>query len=232
MLNKLSIVIPCYNERYTILQVLDSLLQLDLGLEKQIIIVDDGSTDGTTQLLQEIDYPDVKFIFHAVNQGKGAAIQTALSFVTGDFVIIQDADLEYSPQDIKLLIQTTVKTAAPVVYGSRNLHPTARGQFVYYWGGVFLSKLANILYRQNLTDIATGYKLIRTDIITDCRLTERGFGFCYEITAKLALKQVKITEVPISYRPRSRAEGKKISAKDGLEAIWLLLRYRFFYRNR
>jgi glycosyltransferase involved in cell wall biosynthesis len=161
--------------------------------------------------------------------GKGYAIRTGLNYVTGDMVIIQDADLEYDPEDYKNLIIPIMAGKAKVVYGSRNL---GRGKheksyFSFYIGGIFLSKMANFLYRLNITDEATCYKTFRTDVIKGINLKCKRFEFCPEITAKIAKKGIKILEIPISYHPRKKSEGKKINWKDGVEAIWTLIRYRF-----
>lgn len=228
---KLSIIIPVYNEKNTILEILKKIETnnlTDLGFEKEIIIVDDGSTDGTLEILKGLE-KNYKIIYHPKNQGKGAAIRTGLKYATGDYTIIQDADLEYDPKDYKKLLECAIKNNAQVVYGSRNLNPKNKySSLLYYLGGVFLTFLTNILYNAKITDEATGYKLFKTEFLKSIPLDSKGFEFCPEITAKIAKRKIKIYEVPISYYPRSIKAGKKIKWwKDGLKAAWALIKYRF-----
>lgn len=225
-IERLSIIIPCYNEAQTIEEVIARVFAVDFGREREIIIVDDCSTDGTREFLEQLSekkIPDIHMLFHAVNQGKGAAIQSALSAVTGEYMIVQDADLEYSPRDIVKLIEKAEQTNALVVYGSRNL--TKDPQYLYpmfYWGVRALTFFLNVLYRQRITDPETCYKLIRTDLFRAFRLRENGFGIEIEITTKIAQRNITISEVPISYHPRSFREGKKITVKDGIIAFYLV----------
>ncbi len=221
---KLSVIMPVLNEEATIGAILERVLAVPL--EKEVIVVDDGSSDGTWQALQRYA-AFCTLLRHPRNRGKGAAIRTALPHVTGDIVITQDADLEYDPAEYPRLIQPIVEGRADVVYGSRLLNgrsPTAG--LLFYLGGRFLTWLANLLYGLRITDEPTGYKVFRTEIIRGLNLQSEGFEFCPEVTALVALSGVPITEVPISYRPRSREQGKKIRWRDGWIAIWTLLRYR------
>ncbi len=223
---KLSVIIPVYNEKATIEEILKRVLEVPI--EKEIIIVDDGSTDGTSEILKKVP-GGVKVVSHGKNLGKGCAVRTGLEHAGGDIVIIQDADLEYNPRDYPVLITPIQNGHAEVVYGSRNLKGNnPRSGFGFYWGGVFLSKLTNLLYGTRLTDEATGYKVFRTEVIKGLDLKSRGFEFCPEVTGKLARGGYRIHEVPISYTPRKKLEGKKITWKDGITAVYNLIRHRFF----
>lgn len=225
---KLSVIIPVYNEEKTLSEIIKRIDRVKL--EKELIIVDDGSTDRTKEILKQLialGRTDLKVVFHAENQGKGAAIRTGIKEVSGQAVIIQDADLEYDPNDYLELIKPIIKGESQVVYGSRNLGANKRGGAVYYWGGVFLSWLANRLYGIKITDEPTCYKVFSTEIIKGLNLKSRRFEFCPEVTAKLAKQKQKIVEVPISYNPRSKAGGKKLNWRDGFSAVWTLIKYRF-----
>jgi len=226
-MKKLSIIIPVYNEKETILEVIKRVKEVDIDLSKEIIIIDDGSTDGTKDLLKKIK--GAKLIFSKVNEGKGASIRKGLKKVTGDIVLIQDADLEYNVNDYRKLIEPIIKNKVGVVYGSRNLIKNNRKHsgFLFYTGGILLSWMANLLYGINITDEATCYKVFKTDIIKNIDLQCKRFEFCPEITAKIAKKGINIHEVPISYNPRNSIQGKKIQWRDGFQAIWVLLKYRF-----
>lgn len=206
------------------------------GIEKELIIVDDFSTDGTREFLKKYmgncNIPQgtevVKVLFHDKNLGKGMAIRTGLKNVTGDMVIIQDADLEYDPNDYLKLVKPIVEDGADVVYGSRLLsHKNKKSYLRYFIGGQLVTWLTNLLYRSSLTDEPTCYKLFHTNVLKSIKLNCTRFEFCPEVTAKIRKKGIEITEVPISYEPRKIKEGKKIRWMDGLEAIWTLLRYRF-----
>ncbi len=220
---------PCYNEKKTIAECLRRVFAVDLGgVEKEIIIVDDGSTDGTIQILKGIKDDSVKVIHHSKNLGKGSAIKSALPHVTGDIVIIQDADLEYDPKDYVKLFNVIINDGAKVVYGSRILHDRYKwSSFAYGLGGIFITFFTNFLYGSDITDGATCYKMFRADLIKGIGLKAVGFEFCPEITSKILKKGLKIHEVPISYFPRTIREGKKIKWRHGIEAIWTLLKYRF-----
>lgn len=223
---KLSVVIPCYNEKESILEILKRVEAVNL--EKEIIIVDDCSTDGTQEVLTTLSPERAKVIYHSENKGKGSAIRTGLQHVTGDIMVIQDADLEYDPNDYYELIKPILEGRAEVVYGSRVLGRDMEISYLrYYLGGRFLSWLTNLLYGANITDEPTCYKVFKADVLKGLDLRCKGFEFCPEVTAKLCKRGYKIHEVPISYHPRSIEQGKKIGWRDGIEAIWTLLKYRF-----
>lgn len=227
----LSIIIPTYNEEKTIAHIWKQIKDVPLTLKKEIIIVDDGSTDGTRKILQHLCFSDkeTKVILQDKNQGKGAAIRRGLDVATGEITLIQDADLEYDPCDYQKLIAPLLSGNAQVVYGSRRLKKTNEqyAGITYYIGGIGLTKITNLLYGSHLTDEATCYKVFTTALLKDLHLECIGFEFCPEVTAKILRRKIPIVEVPISYYPRSTAEGKKIRWKDGVHAVWVLLKYRF-----
>lgn len=226
MNSKLSIIIPVFNEKETIGEIIKRVIAASvLGYEKEIIIVDDGSSDGTGEILEKLKR-EFNFIFlsRSVNRGKGLAVRMGVERATGDLVLIQDADLEYNPQDYQALL-SAFNQETPVVYGSRNLEKGRRGYFFYFLGGKFLTWFFNLLYGAKLTDITTGYKLFRTDIIRGAKLRAKGFEFCEEITAKVIKAGYKIKEVPINYYPRKFSQGKKIRAWHGLSALWTIIKY-------
>ncbi len=212
-------------------RLIEQVLAVELGdIEREIIVVNDGSTDRSRDVLERIAVRRsdlVKVYHHEQNRGKGAAIRTALEHVTGDIVITQDADLEYDPEEYPKLLALFEDPAVQVVYGSRNLRENPRSSWAFYWGGRLVSWVANLLYGSDLTDEATGYKLFRADLLRSLDLQSDGFEFCPEVTGKLLKRDVEIHEIPISYRPRSLEEGKKINWRDGLRAIWTLVRHRF-----
>lgn len=236
-MDKLSIVIPAYNEEATIVAILDavSAVQLLDGTKKEMIVVNDASTDGTRdKVLQwQAEHPDVELSFyeHSVNRGKGAALHTGIAQATGDYVIIQDADLEYDPQEFELLLAPVRKGHADVVYGSRFVGGKPH-RILFFWhtvGNKFLTFLSNMCTDLNLTDMETCYKLFRTDIIQSLDLRETRFGFEPEVTAKMArFPNVRIYEVGISYYGRTYAEGKKIGWRDGVRAIYCIFKYNLF----
>lgn len=228
-MNILPIIIPVYNEKNTIRELVDKVKQVNLvhNFSQEIIVVDDGSTDGTRDILPALS--GVKLIYHEHNPGKGAAIRTGIKECTGNYIIIQDADLEYNPNDFNLLLEKAVSEDLPVVYGSRELK-TQHNRYCnlsFYLGGLFLTKLTNLLYAQKITDEATCYKLFKADLLKSLPLHCNRFEFCPEVTARVAKKGIKIPEVGISYYPRHKSEGKKINWRDGLEAIWTLIKYKF-----
>jgi glycosyltransferase involved in cell wall biosynthesis len=234
---KLSVIIPAYNERDTIRQVVEAVRTIDLkktldvDLAREVLVVDDGSTDGTREILKEYDLaPDVHVLLHDRNRGKGAALRTAFAAVSGDVVIIQDADLEYDPQEFPALLEPIVKGRADVVYGSRL--SGGRPQRVYlFWhlvGNRFLTLLTNILFNSTLTDMETGYKVFRREVVDGFRLRENDFRIEPEMTAQvLRNPELRVYELPISYYGRTYEEGKKITWRDGLKALTTLFRCRF-----
>ncbi len=225
----LSILIPVYNEKETIKTILDRVRAV--AINKEIVVVDDGSTDGTRELLkQEIEghYPDVRIYYHERNCGKGAAVRTAIEKATGEYVIIQDADLEYDPNEYHTLLKPMLDGRADVVYGSRFLGGPHRVLFFWhYMANRFLTTLSNLLTNLNLTDMEVCYKVFRAEVIKSIQIRSDRFDFEPEITAKVAKKRCRIYEVPLSYSGRDYDEGKKIGWRDGLVAIWTILKYRF-----
>ena len=219
---KLSVIIPAYNEAGTIEETLARVRSGDI--EKEIIVVDDYSTDGTREILQK--HCDFKLVLHDRNMGKGMAIRSALKHVEGDIVIIQDADLEYDPQDFHAMIEPIVSGKAGVVYGSRFLEGKPIMRRANYIANRVLAIAASILFNARITDEATCYKAFRADLITNLPLTCRRFEFCPEVTAKLLRRGVKIVEIPIHYTVRTVAQGKKIGWWDGVVALWTLLKFR------
>lgn len=222
---KLSILIPIYNERSTVLEILQRVRAVPF--EKEIIAVDDGSTDGTRELLTQVEKDGVTVLYHPRNQGKGAAIRTALARATGDIVVIQDADLEYDPRDYAQLVQPIMEGRAKVVYGSRFLGPRMAMFFWHMLANKLLTLMTNILYDAILSDMETGYKALRSDVLKSIPLRSRRFDFEPEVTAKVLKRGHRIFEVPISYFGREYREGKKIELKDAFVAVWTLLKYRF-----
>ena len=224
---KLSIIIPAYNEAGTIEELLLKLDATPFPHETELIIVDDGSTDGTRDILSR--YRDRhSVIFHEKNQGKGAAIRTGIGSVTGSHVVIQDADLEYDPNDLVMMWEQMIENDHPVLYGSRSMESGKNKDagFAFYWGGQVVTWTANVLYFQRLTDEPTCYKMFDAELLKSLPLRCRRFEFCPEVTALVAKHGHKIPEVPISYYPRTAAEGKKINWRDGIEALWTLLKHR------
>lgn len=225
---KLSVVIPVYNEKGTILQLLDRVR--GVALPKEIIVVDDCSTDGTREVLQSLlPSNDLKIILQPENAGKGAALRAGFAVAIGEIVVVQDADLEYDPAEYRNLIQPILANKADVVYGSRFLGGPHR--VLLFWhsvGNHFLTTLSNMLTDLNLTDMETCYKVFRADVLKKITLRENRFGFEPEFTAKVSKAQFRVYEVPISYSGRDYSEGKKIGWKDGVAAIYFILKYAFF----
>jgi dolichol-phosphate mannosyltransferase len=228
---KLSIITCVYNERKTIAEAIDQAHAVDLGpgWEKEIVVVDNFSTDGTREFLQSIDLPDLRVIFHPRNLGKGASIRTGISEATGDYFVIFDADLEYEAGDIPAMVAAIVPGETVAVFGSR----TAGGRRIYkyaknYWGVRFLTEVANLLYGSRMTDIATGLKLARVDVVRSLTLGSSGFDLDFELPCKLLKHGHEIVEVPAAYHPRTFAEGKKIKAfRDGSRSLWAIVKARF-----
>jgi glycosyltransferase involved in cell wall biosynthesis len=228
---RLSILIPVFNEAHTVERILDRVRAADsCGLEKEIILVDDASTDGTGQILKKLAGKDgLKAFSHPHNRGKGAAIRTALEHATGDIILIQDADLEYDPADYPNLLRPILDGRADVVYGSRFLGSTHRVLlFWHFMANRFLTLLSNMLCNLNLSDMETGYKVFRRKCVEGLNLNAERFGIEPELTAKLARRRYRFYETAISYSGRDYTEGKKIGWKDGLAALWFIFRYRFF----
>jgi len=225
----LSVVIPCFNEAATILDLLERVRSAPVA-SKQIIVVDDGSSDGTRELLQRLQADDLTVLLHERNRGKGAALATGFAAARGEICIVQDADLEYDPAEYPLVIGPIVQGKADVVFGSR-FQGAAPHRVVYFWhrlGNGFLTLLSNMFTDLNLTDMETCFKAFRTEIIQAIRIREQRFGFEPEITAKVARRRCRIYEVGISYYGRTYDEGKKIGWRDGVRAIWCILKYNLW----
>src|SRR5574341_77286 len=224
---KLSILIPVYNEASTLKEIVERVLKVNL--DKELILVNDASTDATPQVLEDLQkkYPELVILHHTQNSGKGTAVRSAISKATGDYVIIQDADLEYDPEDYHKLLEPVHRFKAEAVYGSRFKGIHKNMFFWHFLGNKFLSLTTNLLYNTTLSDMETCYKLIKADLLKKITLRSRRFEFEPEITAKLLKIKVRIFEVPISYAGREYEEGKKITWRDGFSALWTLLKYRF-----
>lgn len=229
-MRKLSVVIPVFNEVETIEEIIRRVQASETGLEKQIIVVDDYSLDGTRAVLEKIKDPNVKIFYHEKNMGKGAALQTGFAGAEGDIVLVQDADLEYDPREYPRLLAPILDGRADVVYGSRFLGggPHRVLLFWHYLGNRILTTFSNMLSNLDLTDMETCYKVFKKDVLDRIKLKSKRFGFEPEVTVKCAKLKCRIYEVPISYYGRDYSEGKKIGWKDGVAAIFHLLRYRFF----
>ncbi len=228
---RLSILIPVFNEANTVGEILRRVRAADsCGLEKEIVLVDDASTDGTSDVLKKLPPgAGVKVVSHPFNRGKGAALRTALEHATGDIILIQDADLEYDPSDYPNLLRPILDHRADVVYGSRFAGGTHRVLlFWHYMANRFLTLLSNMVCNLNLTDMETGYKVFRRQCVEGIKLTSDRFGIEPELTAKLARRRYRFYETGINYAGRDYAEGKKIGWKDGFAALWFIFRYRFF----
>jgi glycosyltransferase involved in cell wall biosynthesis len=226
---KISVIIPVYNEEDTIKEIVSRVQKVDL--DKEIIIVDDHSTDSTPRLLKNINqsYENVQVLSHDRNRGKGAALRTGFASARGEILIIQDADLEYDPQEYEKLLGPILDGRADVVYGSRFLGGPHRVLFFWHYiGNKFLTLLADAFSNLNLTDMETCYKVFRKDVLDEITLKSNRFGFEPEFTMKVAKKGFRVYEVPISYSGRTYEEGKKINWRDGISAIWVILRFRFF----
>jgi glycosyltransferase involved in cell wall biosynthesis len=222
---KVSVVIPAYNEGRTVEGIIGRVLALPI--DKEIIVVDDGSTDNTAEVLKELaaQHPEIRGVSLSRNQGKGAALRAGFAGARGDVIIVQDADLEYDPRDYPVLLAELEKPGVDMVYGSRILGRNPHGPMSYFLGGRMISLLTSLLFRTHISDEPTGYKVFPRELLDTIRLESRGFEFCPEITAKALRRGYTIREVPIRYHPRSLAEGKKIRWTDGLKAVYTLIKY-------
>ncbi|MDW7759673.1 MAG: glycosyltransferase family 2 protein [Acidobacteriota bacterium] len=226
---KLSVVIPVYNERNTLHEILRRVREFPTGLETEIVVVDDCSTDGTRDILEKLDLPGVRVFYQPKNAGKGAALRRGFAEAEGDIILIQDADLEYNPAEYPVLLGPILDGRADAVYGSRFLGGPHRVFFFWHYvGNKFLTTLSNVFSNLNLTDMETCYKVFRAGVLKKITLKSNRFGFEPEVTLKLAKLKCRIYEVPISYSGRDYSEGKKIGWKDGLAAFFHILRYAFF----
>lgn len=225
---KLSVVIPVYNEKNTIEQLVNLVRSVD-GVDLEIVIVDDASSDGSVEILKNLEkkYPDMKVIYKTANKGKGDTLKVGFAHTSGDYVIVQDADLEYDPQDYKKLLRTLEENNADVVYGSRFSGSYEKMTTLHYFGNKILTLATNILFGVRLTDMETCYKLMPGDFVRKLNIKSKRFEFEPEITAKILKSGLRIKEVPINYKGRSFSEGKKITWKDGIKAVWSLIKFRF-----
>lgn len=226
-MKKLTVIIPVYNEERTVEEIVRRVQEAPFPLEKEILIVDDCSRDGTAGILQRLEGGNVRCFRHEVNRGKGAAIRTAQKHVTGDLVIIQDADLEYYPEEYGVLAAPILDGRADVTYGTRFLGTHRVFLYWHYLGNQVVTWVTNVLYNTMLTDMETCFKMCRAEIFTSMKLETNRFGFEPEFTAKIFRRGCKVYEVPISYNGRGYEEGKKITWRDGIAALWFLLKYRF-----
>ena len=224
---KLSVIVPVFDERNTVVEIVRRMRSVDLAVDLEIVIVDDGSTDGTRDVLRQLADSTVRVINHDANRGKGAAIRSGLAHVTGDLVLVQDADLEYDPEDWPKLLTPMLRGKARVVYGSRFTGERRNMLFLHWVGNRFLSLVTNVLYNTTLSDMETCYKLFDRELLDGLTLRAQRFEFEPEVTAKILRQGVRIYEVPISYTGREFDEGKKITWRDGFIALWTLVKYRF-----
>lgn len=228
---KLSIIIPAYNEEKTIKEIINRVVKVPLdNIKKEIIIVDDFSTDKTREILKKIKNSNIKIFYHLKNIGKGGAIRTALKHARGDIILIQDADLEYKPAEYLKLLTPIIKGNKDVVYGTRLVYIKSikrNMNIVHFIGNLFLTFMTNILYGSKISDMETGYKVMKKEVLSKIKLNAKRFDFEPEITAKILKQGYKIYEVPITFRARKFKEGKKITWRDGIKAIYYLIKYRF-----
>jgi len=228
-MKKLSVIICCYNERATIRDVIDRTRAVDLGpgWTRELLVVDNFSTDGTREILQQVDEPDVRVILHERNMGKGMSIRTGIANMTGDYLIIQDADAEYDPAEHPRFCRKADETGAAAIFGSRVLGGEVKYKYAHAYLGVrFLTAVTNLLFGGHLTDVATATKMVRADVVKSLNLTTADFNLDFELPDKILLAGHEIIEIPISYNPRTYAEGKKIKARDGFRALLTMLRDR------
>jgi glycosyltransferase involved in cell wall biosynthesis len=227
-LRKLSVVVPVFNERNTLVEILRRMRAVELpdSIEREIIVVDDGSDDGTRDVLKQLGDSTVRIIMHERNRGKGAAVRTGVAHATGEYVLVQDADLEYDPDDWPKLLNPILRGRTRVVYGSRFTGERRNMLFAHWIGNRFLSLVTNLLYNTTLSDMETCYKLLERDLVGQMKLHANRFDIEPEITAKVLKRGIRIYEVPISYTGREFEEGKKITWRDGFKALWVLVRVR------
>ena len=225
-MEKLSVIIPVYNELATIAEIIRRVEEAKIPVVKEIILVDDGSTDGSREYLRQLSGRHT-VVLHEKNRGKGAAVRSGLGRATGRWIIVQDADLEYDPADYGRLLRALQESRADAVYGSRNLQPNSRSSRRYYYGGRLITALMNLLFGSRLTDVNTCYKLFNAAALRCLQVESDRFSFCEEVTAKLLRQGSVIREIPISYHPRTFAEGKKIRFHDGIAAVAVILKHRF-----
>jgi glycosyltransferase involved in cell wall biosynthesis len=230
---RVSVVIPARDEAATLRAIVERVIAT--GCIHEVMVIDDGSIDQTSLIAHDFarKHPGVVYVHrHARSLGKGAAMHTGLRHATGDLILVQDADLEYDPGDYPALLAPFSRPEVAAVYGSRNLRRNPRSSATFYWGGRFLSVLTNLLYGSRISDESCGYKVVRADVMRELGLSAAGFEFCPELTGKLLRRGITIHEVPVSYRPRTHEEGKKIRFRDGLQAAWVLIRERCAPRTR
>lgn len=227
--HKLSILIPVYNEKETVVEAIEQAGRAPVDIEREIIVVDDGSDDGTAEVLRSLEMDNVSVYFHAENAGKGAAVRTALHHATGDIILIQDADLEYDPNDYPALLKPILDDRADAVFGTRFLGGEHRVLYYrHYLGNKIITAVSDILTNLNLTDVEAGYKVFRASLLEGVEIESDRFGLEPELVARIAKTRCRIYEVPISYRGRTYAQGKKITWRDGLAAIWWIVKFNLF----
>jgi glycosyltransferase involved in cell wall biosynthesis len=228
-IRKLSVIVPVFNERTTLVEVIRRMRTVELpdGIEREIIVIDDGSTDGTRDVLRQLGDSTVRVLRHETNRGKGAAVRTGLQVASGDYILIQDADLEYDPEDWPKMIAPVQRGRARVVYGSRFTGERRNMLFLHWVGNRLLSLVTNVLYNTTLSDMETCYKLVDRSLMLELGLRSNRFDIEPEITAKILRRRIRIYEVPISYMGREFDEGKKITWRDGFAALWALAKFRF-----
>lgn len=228
-MRKLSVIICCYNEQATVAQVIARTKAVDLGSdwEREVLVIDNNSTDGTKEILRQIDDPEIKIFFHRQNMGKGMSIRTGIANMAGDYMIIQDADDEYDPSEHVLFCQKADETNAAAIFGSRVLGGDVKYEYTHAYLGVrFLTAVTNLLFGGHLTDVATATKMVRADVVQKLNLTTTDFNLDFELPDKILLSGHEILEIPISYDPRTYAEGKKITSRDGIRALMTMIRDR------